>query len=75
MLSIPYTSPWLPGDTIGIGLKYCGKSKYSTFLTKNGIIAGDEMNFETCQTLTRDKEFAFDNQVQYTDRLTMKNTR
>ena len=47
MNSIPYTDPWIPGDVIGIGLKYIGKNKYKIFLTKNGVIENQEKTFET----------------------------
>ncbi len=46
-----YTSPWEKGDIIGVALKYLGNYNYSIFLTKNGVIAGEEKIFSTLDNL------------------------
>jgi hypothetical protein len=51
MNSNSYTSPWEKGDVIGVGLKYYGNNRYSTFLTKNGVLAGLEKKFITDEKL------------------------
>jgi len=46
-----YSCPWEKGDIVGVGLKYLGNYNYAIFLTKNGIIAGEEKIFNTDEKL------------------------
>ena len=47
-ISKPYSEPWEPNDTIGVGLTYVSKNNYKIFLTKNGLLCNDEESF-TCE--------------------------
>ena len=50
--SKPFSQPWGPNDTVGVGLTYLSLNRYLIFLIKNGVMVKNEMLIETECTMS-----------------------